>query len=226
MSNWCNKKKIHFILLIFVCLLYIFSKYNNIKLQNHNQNLQSNIKKLDIDNQKFQTEINQNKEKVTFQNQVILTQKAAIEKGKIEVEKLKNIKSKVSFVTNTQKDTIFITYSNTISDTSFLNQDKHYKNLFQYQDNAGWFSLSGYATELGVGIDSLKIKNEFSVYIADKKINFFRKSQPQVILLNKNPYTETIKMNNIVIKVDEPFYQRNVFWAGVGFFGGFVLRKR
>ena len=100
-----------------------------------------------------------------------------------------------------------------------------YKNYFDYKEPKGWYSISGYATNLGIGIDSLRIKNDFSIYIADKKLNIFGKSNPEVILLNKNPYTETIKMHNIVIRYEQPFYNNKYLWAGLGFVGGVLLAK-
>jgi len=74
-------------------------------------------------------------------------------------------------------------------------------------------------------IDSLNIKNDFSIYIADKKLNFLRKANPEVILLNKNPYTQTVKMHNIVIQYEQPFYNNKYIWAGIGFVGGVLLSK-
>jgi ADP-heptose:LPS heptosyltransferase len=68
-------------------------------------------------------------------------------------------------------------------------------------------------------------KNDYSIYIADRKMGLFKKAQPEVLLLNKNPFTETIQMSNVVIVVEKPFYKKNLFWAGAGLIGGFLLSK-
>ena len=225
--NWLTekvKKKAYRMLSMFALFLLIISMLDACERDKVNKNLLRNIQSLDITNQKFKTELNKNKEKVTSQNQIILTQQQAIDNGLIEIKKLKKIKSKVRIVTNTKIDTIFIPYNRVVIDSS-SSEPIQFRNYFDYQEPKGWYSLSGYASQLGIGIDSLRVKNDYSIYIADKKLNIFGKSNPEVLLLNKNPYTETIQMQNVVITVSRPFYQKNTFWAGVGFVGGFLLAK-
>lgn len=213
-KNW------FYVLLIFLVVQTVDSCEGHKKIQS----LNSVIRNLDIENQKFKTDLNKKDEKVTSQAQIIISQKEAIRNGLIEIDKLKKIKSKVQIVTQTKVDTVYIEYYKTIIDS--LNQEPFdYKNYFDYQEPKGWYSINGYATNLGIGIDSLRVKNDFSIYIADKKLNLFGKSNPEVILLNKNPYTETIKMHNIVIQVEQPFYNNKLLWAGFGFVGGVLLAK-
>lgn len=213
-KNW------FYVLLIFLIVQTVDSCEGHKKIQS----LNSVIRNLDIENQKFKTDLNKKDEKVTSQAQIIISQKEAIRNGLIEIDKLKKIKSKVQIVTQTKVDTVYIEYYKTIIDS--LNQEPFdYKNYFDYQEPKGWYSINGYATNLGIGIDSLRVKNDFSIYIADKKLNLFGKSNPEVILLNKNPYTETIKMHNIVIQVEQPFYNNKLLWAGFGFVGGVLLAK-
>ena len=209
-----------YVLLVFLLVQMADSCESHKKIES----LNSVISNLDIENQKFKTEINNKEEKVTSQAQIIISQKQAIENGLIEIDRLKNIKSKVKIITETKVDTVYIEYYKTVID-SLNEQPFDYKNYFDYQEPKGWYSLSGYATNLGIGIDSLRVKNDYSIYIADKKLNLFGKSNPEVILLNKNPYTETIKMHNVVIKVEQPFYNNKFLWAGVGFVGGVILAK-
>lgn len=225
--NWLTetvKKKAYRSLSIFVLFLLAISMLDACEKDKVNKNLLRNIESLDITNQKFKTELNKNKEKVTSQNQIILTQQQAIDNGLIEIKKLKKIKSKVRLVTNTKIDTVFIPYNRVVVDSSST-EPIQFRNYFDYQEPKGWYSLSGYASQLGIGIDSLRVRNDYSIYIADKKLNIFGKSNPEVLLLNKNPYTETIQMQNVIIKVYTPFYKKNTFWAGVGFVGGYLLAK-
>lgn len=213
-KNW------FYVLLIFLIVQTVDSCEGHKKIES----LNSVIRNLDIENQKFKTDLNKKDEKVTSQAQIIISQKEAIRNGLIEIDKLKKIKSKVQIVTQTKVDTVYIEYYKTIIDS--LNQEPFdYKNYFDYQEPKGWYSINGYATNLGIGIDSLRVKNDFSIYIADKKLNLFGKSNPEVILLNKNPYTETIKMHNIVIQVEQPFYNNKLLWAGIGFVGGVIIAK-
>lgn len=213
-------KNCFYILLVFLVVQTVDSCEGHKKIES----LNSVISNLDIENQKFKTQLNKKDEKVTSQAQIIISQKEAIDNGLIEIDKLKKIKSKVKIVTQTKIDTVFVEYYKTVVD-SLNEQPFDYKNYFDYQEAKGWYSLSGYATNFGIGIDSLRVKNDYSIYIADKKLNLFGKSNPEVILLNKNPYTETIKMYNVVIEVEQPFYNNKFLWAGVGFVGGVLLAK-
>ena len=224
MSTDAFKKKLYRILLMISLLFLVVSMLDSCEKEVQNENLLKNIASLDIESQRFKTEIKKNGDKINSQNQIIFTQKQAIDNGLIEIDGLKRIKSKVSVVTNTKIDTIFIPYNRVVVDSS-SSKAIEFRNYFDYQEPKGWYSLSGYSSELGITLDSLNVKNDFSIYIADKKVNLFGKSNPEVLLLNKNPYTETIQMQNVVITIYKPFYKKNSFWAGVGFIGGFLLAK-
>jgi|TARA_R110000803_G_scaffold91886_2_gene159358 hypothetical protein len=224
MSKEVLMKKVYRILLLVTLLFLVISMLDSCEKDVQNKNLLRNISNLDIENQRFKTEIKKNGDKINSQSQIILTQKQAIDNGLIEIDGLKRIKSKVSVVTSTKIDTVFIPYNRVVVDSS-SSSPIQYRNYFDYQEPKGWYSISGYSSKLGIGIDSLRVKNDFSIYIADKKVNLFGKSNPEVLLINKNPYTETIQMQNVIITVYQPFYKKNSFWAGVGFVGGFLLAK-
>ena len=224
MSKEVLMKKVYRILLLVTLLFLVISMLDSCEKDVQNKNLLRNISNLDIENQRFKTEIKKNGDKLNSQSQIILTQKQAIDNGLIEIDGLKRIKSKVSVVTSTKIDTVFIPYNRVVVDSS-SSSPIQYRHYFDYQEPKGWYSISGYSSKLGIGIDSLRVKNDFSIYIADKKVNLFGKSNPEVLLINKNPYTETIQMQNVIITVYQPFYKKNSFWAGVGFVGGFLLAK-
>lgn len=217
-------KKLYRVLFVIAVMFLLVSLLDSCEKDQQNKRLQENLSKIDLENQKFKNEVNEKNETISSQSQLLLTQKEAIDNGLIEIERLKNIKSKVRVVTETKIDTLFIPYNNTVIDTA-SNGKLEYKNYFDYFEPKGWYSIKGYASNFGLNIDSLRVKNDYSIYIADKKLGLFKKPEPQVLLLNKNPYTETIKMSNVVIVVEKPFYKKNLFWGGVGLFGGFLLAK-
>ena len=142
--NWLTetvKKKVYRSLSIFILFLLAISMLDACERDKVNKNLLRNIESLDITNQKFKTELNKNKEKVTSQNQIILTQQQAIDNGLIEIKKLKKIKSKVRLVTNTKIDTVFIPYNRVVVDSSST-EPIQFRNYFDYQEPKGWYSLS------------------------------------------------------------------------------------
>ena len=134
--NWLTetvKKKAYRSLSIFVLFLLVISMLDACERDKENQNLLRNIESLDITNQKFKTELNKNKEKVTSQNQIILTQQQAIDNGLIEIKKLKKIKSKVRIVTKTKIDSVFISYNRVVVDSSST-EPIQFRNYFDYQE--------------------------------------------------------------------------------------------
>ena len=62
----------------------------------------------------------------------------------------------------------------------------------------------------------MSITNKYSLLIADKKLGFFTKPEPQIVLTNENPYTSTISMNNVQIDYQLPFYKKEWFWFALG----------
>jgi len=165
----------------------------------------------------FEEEIGNNNEKIASQQQVILTQREAIDAGLLEIEKLKNVKSQVRVITQTKVDTIFASYDEPIDSVG----ESQFR-TFSVSDP--WYSFNGSIMPTGVAIRELQIKNEFSLTIADKKIGFFKTPQPSVILVNKNPYTSTQEMQNIVIVNKEPFYRKPWFWTSIGLGLGWYLK--
>lgn len=209
--------------LIIVSLLLTVSILDSCEKDRQNKNLQNNIAQLNFDKQKFETTITKNKQQLSSQSQIILTQKEAIKNGLIQIDRLKKIKSKVRVVTKTKIDTVYVPYTKKIIDTVSGKLD--YRNYFDYVEPNDWFKINGYASKNGLTIDSLSVKNELSIYIADKKLGLFRKSKPSVMVLSKNPYTETVEMSNVIIKNYKPFYKKNLFWGGLGLLGGFLLAR-
>lgn len=209
--------------LIIVFLILMVSISDSCQKDKQNQNLLNNIAQLNFDKQEFETTITKNKERLSSQSQIILTQKEAIKNGLIEIDRLKKIKSKVRVVTKTKIDTVYVPYTKKIIDT--VSNKLDYRNYFDYVEPKDWFRINGYASKNGLTIDSLSVKNELSIYIADKKLGLFKKSKPSVMVLSKNPYTETVEMSNVVIKNYKPFYKKNLFWGGLGLLGGFLLAR-
>lgn len=205
-------KTIFFVLLIIV----IFLTFKNCEKDSMISDLEDNMEAVDFSNQKFKKEINDLNQEITTQKQVILTKDQAIKSGLLAYDELhkkyKKVKSKVVVVTETKFDTIKIPFEPDSSDVALPDFSK----AFKYKEPDNWLSFGGTVTNQGITLDSLKIRNKYSILIADKRMGFFKKSKPSVILTNENPYTETIKMNNVQVKQIKPFYKKNWFWFGLG----------
>lgn len=165
-------------------------------------------------------EVQKDGSKIAEQEQMILTQKEAIETGLLEIDKLKNIKSQVRFVTQAVVDTFYAEVGEAVLDTTTNVLIKP----FTYTEQENWFSLSGDFSDEFVRINSLTYRDEYQLTIADKKLGFFKKPKPSVILKSSNPYTDIQSMQNITITVENPWYKRPWVWGALGFSAGYLIK--
>ncbi len=212
-------KKIAKVIFIFGLLILFLAKSCSIILENNN--LKKQVAVFKSENQAFSEEIIKDGQKMAEQEQLIVTQKQAIDAGLIKIKNLKNVKSQVRVETITKVDSFFVAFEP--QDT--LSADTSLKKTFSYEDPKKWFTLSGVVLEGGVGISEMSVRNKYHITIADKKVGFFKAPKPSVVLVNENPYTQTEKMNNLVIDNKSPFYKRPWFWAAIGLGTGFYLTK-
>ena len=212
-------KKLAKVIFIFGLLILFLAKSCSIILENNN--LKKQVAVFKSENQAFSEEIIKDGQKMAEQEQLIVTQKQAIDAGLIKIKNLKNVKSQVRVETITKVDSFFVAFEP--KDT--LSADTSFKKNFSYEDPKKWFSLSGVVLQSGVGISEMSVRNKYHITIADKKVGFFKAPKPSVVLVNENPYTQTEKMNNLVIDNKSPFYKRPWFWAAIGLGTGFYLTK-
>lgn len=212
------KKIVRLILLLAVAILLFLKSCSVIS---ENNKLKQQVAVMKSENQAFSEEITKDGQKMAEQEQLIVSQKEAIDAGLIKIKNLKNIKSQVRVETITQVDSFFVAFE----DKDTLSADSTSSKKFSYQDPKEWFSLAGVVTKQGVGVSEMSVRNKYHITIADKKVGFFKAPVPSVILVNENPYTSTEKMNNLVIENKSPFYKRPWFWAAIGIGTGIYLGK-
>jgi hypothetical protein len=214
-----NYKKISRLILLLAIAILLLLKSCSVILENNK--LKQQVAVMKSENQAFSEEITKDGQRMAEQEQLIVTQKQAINAGLIKIKNLKKIKSQVRVETITQVDSFFVAFER--KDT--LSADSSSSKKFSYQDPKDWFTLAGMVTKQGVGISEMSVRNKYHITIADKKVGFFKAPKPSVILINENPYTTTEKMNNLVIENKSPFYKRPWFWAAIGIGTGIYFAK-
>jgi hypothetical protein len=214
-----NYKKISRLILLLAVAILLLLKSCSVILENNK--LKQQVAVMKSENQAFSEEITKDGQRMAEQEQLIVTQKQAINAGLIKIKNLKKIKSQVRVETITQVDSFFVAFER--KDT--LSADSSSSKKFSYQDPKDWFTLAGMVTKQGVGISEMSVRNKYHITIADKKVGFFKAPKPSVILINENPYTTTEKMNNLVIENKSPFYKRPWFWAAIGIGTGIYFAK-
>ena len=173
--------------------------------------------------QVFIETINGNGEKIAEQQQIIMTQKDAIDNGLLEIDKLKKVKSQVRFVTKTIVDSVFVPFS--LEDTTNLDgltvEMIKVPQPFSLTDK--WYSLSGKVQKNGLFLDTLSFNNKTNITIGMESRGIFKSPRPVVVLKHENPYTYTTEMNNVVIENKLRFYDKKGFWFGAGTVIGIII---
>ena len=193
MSNYINKTLI--LALAIVCIILF---YRSCEIQKDYERVASALTISDLKNQKFETELNKNLLEIE------------------ELKKYKKIQSKTTVKTVTQIDTVFVAFSENPTDSIKMPIPDGFFRYFDYQEKDNWYSFSGTVSDLGLTMYDMSITNKYSLLIADKKLGFFTKPEPQIVLTNENPYTSTISMNNVQIDYQLPFYKKEWFWFALG----------
>ena len=200
-----GKAKWLFVLLVLCLIAYTLTLRANLN------DYKRQVKKLDLQQTEFITMVDRQGLLISEQEQIILSQKDAIEMNLLEIENLKKVNSQVSVVTQTIVDSVFIPFQ---SDTL--------KNFGLYDK---WYGLSGIVENRGVKLDSIYFNNDMRITIGYKKNGWFKKPSPIVKIKNENPYSRVVNMQNVVIDNPTKWYEKKGFLIGVGLLGGIIIMK-
>lgn len=181
------------------------------------ERMKENLGSLELDKTKFERTVNLQGQEIAQQKQVIAAKDEAIMLGLEQIKGLKNIKNQVKVVTKTEFDTIYATLDR---DT---NEQGEITTKFKYSEE--WLSFKGEVLDSGLSISDLSIKNEYTLTISDRKLGFFKKPEPSVTLINKNPYTKVEGMTNLTIKQSQPVYKRPWVWLTLGVGSGILISR-
>ena len=111
------------------------------------------MSKLEFTNQSFEEVVNKDGKKIIEQEQLILSQKDAIQNNFLDLDKMKKVQSQVRIKNIYQIDSVFIPYIDTI-----IIENTKYKS-FVFGVNNDSYNIFGKTNEGGILIDSLSFKN-------------------------------------------------------------------
>ena len=221
MPNLSKYKKNGLIVLLLIVILLLVCGYYNSRAEL--SDFKEQIGKFELSEQKYLETINENGKRIVEQEQIILSQEDAINHNLLEIDRLKKIKSQVVVNTITQIDSVFVPYIvdsvavDSTLPTNYISVPKRFSLLDE------WYSFNGKIQLNGLLIDSLSFNNELSLTIGNKSQGLFKKPKPLVLVEYSNPYVRTQSMQNVIIKDELKFYDKKVFWLGVGFGTGILL---
>ena len=139
----------------------------------------------------------------------ILTKDKAIQKQLKEIQQLKSLDTKISIVNHTQIDTLILELHDTTIVTS--NDTIRYQ---RFTHSEKWFELAGKVEKKQLIIDSLKIKNQYTIEVGDEKVGLFKKEK-RVYVRNENPYTSTDDLKFFILEDKRKWYQKDA-WKIIG----------
>ena len=208
----------HYLVWFIVLLLFCRVVYGNIKTLN---DYKIEMRKFKLENLSFEDEINERGERIISQEQIILSQKDAIEQGLLEVNRLKKIKSQVSVVTETIIDTFIVNHTDTI--VEYRNGDAFLKLPQSYLYETEHLNFGAEISKIGLKVNNISIFNTSSVTIGYKSNGLFRKKSAVVEIQNSNPYVMTNSVGNVIIKEKQNPLTDYKVWGGVGFILGLLI---
>ncbi len=186
---------------------------------------QKKISNLGIKQQTFKERIEKDGTKIAEQEQLILTKQQATDNDLLRIVQLRKIKSQVNIKTITKIDSVFVPFivdsSQIVHDTIFV--DSSIANISfpkKFRLSHEWYSLGGEVKDRGVQIDSIRLYNDMTISTGLKSQGIFKRPKPVVLVDYQNPYVSTRNLSNITIKDELKFYDRKLFWFGLGFIGG------
>lgn len=139
----------------------------------------------------------------------ILTKDKSIQNQLKEIYQLKTLDAKIKIINHTRIDTLVLELHDTTIITS--NDTIRYQ---RFTHSEKWFQLAGKVEKKQLIIDSLKIKNQYTIEVGDEKVGLFKKEK-RVYVRNENPYTSTDELKFFILEDKRKWYQKDA-WKIIG----------
>jgi len=176
------------------------------------------VSNLNLKAQVFNETIGKDNLRIAKQQQIILSQKDAIDNGILTMDEFKSVQSQVRVETRTQIDSVFIPFETIKNDTQIVYQCSDRK--FKLVTNE--YGIFGLTKQDGVLLDSLYFDGGLAITLGTKSAGFLKKAEPVVEVKYTNPYIKTKSMQNVIIQEDLKWYDKKRNWFGIGIGFGLV----
>ena len=169
--------------------------------------------------QTFVKNYNSLHEEIVTQDQNILVKDDKIKELLIKNTKLSDINIQLNLKSQNKVDTLisYVVDSTGKIDIKTIDETEYIKVGTKFSKENKWYSANGSLTKKGIKLDFRS--NEYLTIdfgIEKKKFQFFRKLDHKIEIINRNPYSSIIEVNNSVFKEKVPFYQTNLFYFSLG----------
>ena len=136
----------------------------------------------------------------------------------------KDVQSQVRIRNIIKIDSILVPYTDTLylhDSIPFIPRKFNLSNEF--------YSFNGKTQRNSVLLDSVSFTSGLDITIGSKKMGWFKSPKPIVEVEYTNPYISTTSINNVIIKDEPKWYEKNGLWfgvgIGVGIVGGILINK-
>ena len=179
--------------------------------------ISNNFDKVQNDLNAITKERDKNGALIVTQGQQILSMKDALKVLKAS----KNV-SKVSQQTQMGTNTIIVekkipVYFEKIRyvDSASMDTMDYMELPYTFEYNDSWNNLQVTIDALDITLDTMSMRNNFTITIGEKSNGWLKESTPIVEIKSDNPYTDITSVKNVSIK------KKNYFW-GTMLFGGVI----
>lgn len=179
--------------------------------------ISNNFDKVQNDLNAITKERDKNGALIVTQGQQILSMKDALK----VLKETKNV-SKVSQQTQMGTNSIIVekkipVYFETIRyvDSATMDTMNYMELPYTFEYNDSWNNLQVTIDALDITLDTMSMRNNFTITIGEKSNGWLKESTPIVEIKSDNPYTDVTSVKNVTIK------KKNYFWSTM-LFGGVV----
>jgi len=221
--NKIGKAAIYTICVAVLILVFLKVRFTISSLKEQVQQVTTAHNILQADNNNYQTLVTRLGDSLKMINQVILSQKQAIEMGILERKELKEKYLKeVDNVVKLSEEVKILNQKGKWVDTVFIDKIES-KNWLEIPADMvftdQWYKINITADKTPL-LNSLTLWSEPTITIGTVKKGLFKKPQKVNLYENANPYIELKSAESVTIKEQQKWYQTTKFKVGAGFILG------
>ena len=221
-----KKKVIYRLSFVLSLLIIVLLVWNGCSKRAELSALREQLSKFNIGEQAYIEQVNEQGNKIAEQEQIILSQKDAIQNNLLVIKDLKDVQSQVRIRNIIKIDSILVPYTDT--DTLYLHDSIPFiPRKFNLSNE--FYSFNGKTQRNSVLLDSVTFTSGLDITIGRKKMGLFKSPKPIVEVEYTNPYISTTSINNVIIKDEPKWYEKKGLWfgvgIGVGIVGGILINK-
>jgi hypothetical protein len=212
------------IAVLILIVLIIRHKIINLKDQVEQVTTAHNL--LSNENEQYRTMISRQGDSLKIVNQIVLSQKQAIE---MEILNKKELRDKylkeVNNVVKLSEEISILNKQGKFVDTVYIDTFNSYEWIrlpFDVAFGDKWYNLDITVNEIPL-LNSLITYSEPTITIGTIKKGMFKKPEKVTIYENANPYIQLKSVESITIKEQKKWHQTTWFKVGVGFVGGVLI---